>query len=970
MSLRIINIVCIAVFQVLIFLNFNAADAQIPQFKSIEVTTKISEIRVLRIEQDSAGYVWLGTNKGLLKFNGKEYREANLEFNLRNSSVTSLLITSAEVIVGFDNGHIARINPQTLMSIASNKVSDVAITSLVQSNDKAIWAGTEGHGLFKIQNSEITSYTTTNGLADDFVHDLAIIQNKLAVATDLGLSLCDLDNPIFDCNNFGTAQGLTDNLILALKAQNNENLLMGMQNGTICSINLQTGSVVDFAMLKNLDLSPVKKVLIIHDDILAITESSGAYVIDGADNIHVQKFLLQPENQTHRMPLDCLVDQEGNLILVFGDNQLVIANFTIQFIREHDEELFSDAQCLITDRHGNLWFANNHGIFKHQAEFSTDQYIEKFYSTPAGMSKIIALCEGLNDEIWFGSLGGGLGVIDTKKKSIKYYNEKNGLVNNNVLSIARQDSVIWMATLGGAASMKTINGKPSFETFDARSPLGSNYIYSVFVDSRNTVWFGTDGNGLVSYRNQQFNTFSNQYHDAGKHIIAVTEDLDNNIWFASTDKGLQWTDGEILRAVKLNTSREKVEVFAIQGDDLGNVIALTSLGIAVLNDNTPHATFLRTGIDIDANYLNVISKDNQGRMWLGTEEAMIRYSDFNLARNNKPSTQIESIKVMLLIADTTQHEYTHDNNHFTFHFASIWLQQPDAITFQYKLDGLDPEWITTHDYSAVFPKLAPGTYTFMVRSSHNEDWANAIIKSYTFNIKIPYWNETWFYLLVFLVLSVIVYLILKIRLSRIRKQELLVRERLQSQFDILRNQINPHFLFNSFNTLISVISIDPEDAISYVEKLSDYFRLVLEQRDKDVISVSEELVMVKNYLYLQQRRFGDNLKVNISFDEEVLNSSIPPMSLQLLVENAIKHNVVSKSHPLTIELKGIGNTITIANTIREKITREPSTGIGLSNIGRRYKILFEKEIEILHDKNEFVVTLPVINQPIYPTPLE
>ncbi len=961
MNWQTINHTRFVVVQLIFLLNFTRSFSQVPQFKSIEVASKISEIIVLKVEQDSAGYLWLGTNKGLVKFNGNEYREANLSFHLRNTPVTSLLIAKDAVIAGFENGHIVKLNPETLNTISAIKVTDVAITALAQSGNNTIWAGTEGSGLFKIEDKEVISFNASKGLADDFVHGLTIIHNKLAIATDLGLSLCDIDDESFACSNYTTEQGLSDNLILSLRDQGNGNLLMGMQNGTVCSLNLSSNKVEVFTNINDMGLSPIKKVLMIDNNVLAITESSGAYIVDWTERHHVQKFHLQPEQEIRHIPLDCIVDQEGNLILAFGDNQLVIADFSIQFIRIHDEESFSDAQCLITDRHGNLWFANAHGIFKHPGEFSTDQYIEKIYSTPPGTNKIIALCEGLNDDIWFGSLGGGLGVIHTKTKTIHYYNEKNGLVNNNVLSIARQGSTFWLATLGGASSLTIIDGKPFFETYDAKSPMGSNYIYTVFVDSKNTVWFGTDGNSIVSFRNNQFKVFSNQYKAAGKHIISITEDNDNNIWFASTDVGLQWTDGEILRNVKLNTSREKVDVFAIHNDDFGNVIALTSLGITILNDNNPHATFLRIGIEIDANYLNVISKDNQGRMWLGTKEAMIRYNNFNLVKNYKPSTQIESMKVMLQLTDTTIHDFTHNNNHFTFHFASIWLQEPKSIVFQYKLDGLDPEWITTRDYSAVFPKLRPGTYTFMVRSSHNDDWDNATIKSYTFHIKIPYWKENWFYLISILLLAVIVFVLLKLRLNRIRREELLVRERLQSQFDILRNQINPHFLFNSFNTLISVISFNQEAAIDYVEKLADYFRIVLEQRDKDVITVREELAMVKNYLFLQQQRFGENLKIDIQFDPDVLNTVLPPMSLQLLVENAIKHNVISKLHPLTVRLKGQNHEIIITNNIREKITKEPSTGIGLSNIGRRYKLLFDKDIVIAHGESEFIVKLPVID---------
>jgi LytS/YehU family sensor histidine kinase len=203
-------------------------------------------------------------------------------------------------------------------------------------------------------------------------------------------------------------------------------------------------------------------------------------------------------------------------------------------------------------------------------------------------------------------------------------------------------------------------------------------------------------------------------------------------------------------------------------------------------------------------------------------------------------------------------------------------------------------------------------------------------------------------------------LIYKVRLNTFRKLESMKRERIQSQFETLKNQVNPHFLFNSLNTLISLISKEKDMAISYVETLSDYFRTILQQQDKDVINVQDELHLVQNYFFLQQKRFGENLKLEISIPKEVLKTSIPPLTLQILAENAIKHNIISKTKPLLISIHCDGKFITVSNNLQEKLTREASTGIGLRNIINRYAILFNKEIEVLKGEKEYTVRLPVI----------
>jgi LytS/YehU family sensor histidine kinase len=227
-----------------------------------------------------------------------------------------------------------------------------------------------------------------------------------------------------------------------------------------------------------------------------------------------------------------------------------------------------------------------------------------------------------------------------------------------------------------------------------------------------------------------------------------------------------------------------------------------------------------------------------------------------------------------------------------------------------------------------------------VRSSINGDWQFADEKLYAFEIRKPYWREIWFFALVAISGITLIWWLIKLRLQRLQQREVLAREKVQSQFDTLRNQVNPHFLFNSFNTLISIISTDSKAAVGYVEKLSDYFRIVLQQRDKDVITVKEELELVKNYLYLQKQRFGDNLEIDIQLPDQIKQSVLPPLTFQLLVENAIKHNVISKNKPLRIQITLNGEYIQISNNIQEKLSKEPSTGIGLPNIRHRYKILF------------------------------
>lgn len=195
----------------------------------------------------------------------------------------------------------------------------------------------------------------------------------------------------------------------------------------------------------------------------------------------------------------------------------------------------------------------------------------------------------------------------------------------------------------------------------------------------------------------------------------------------------------------------------------------------------------------------------------------------------------------------------------------------------------------------------------------------------------------------------------------IKKQELLKRQNLESQLEILKNQVNPHFLFNSLNTLTSLIPEEPNLAVDYVQKLSKVYRYILEIKDKKLIPLQEELACIKSYLYMLNIRFGDKLQFEIDETELDFNHHVVPLSLQLLVENAVKHNIISNKKPLLIKIhKGKNSSLLVSNNLQPKVQKMPSTGTGLDNIRNRYKILSKEKVDVIVTNTHFTVSLPLV----------
>lgn len=194
----------------------------------------------------------------------------------------------------------------------------------------------------------------------------------------------------------------------------------------------------------------------------------------------------------------------------------------------------------------------------------------------------------------------------------------------------------------------------------------------------------------------------------------------------------------------------------------------------------------------------------------------------------------------------------------------------------------------------------------------------------------------------------------------VEEREMLKSENLKSQLSALKSQVNPHFLFNNLNTLSSVIPENPKLAVDFVQQLSKVYRHILEVRDEQIISLEEELEVLRAYAFLLETRFGKNIDISINVPKEKLKNQIVPLSLQILMENAIKHNIVSSEKPLKVDVYTQNGSLLVCNNLQKKNQVNESTGIGLENLRNRYRLMGNKDIIVTENENTFTVSIPII----------
>ncbi len=187
----------------------------------------------------------------------------------------------------------------------------------------------------------------------------------------------------------------------------------------------------------------------------------------------------------------------------------------------------------------------------------------------------------------------------------------------------------------------------------------------------------------------------------------------------------------------------------------------------------------------------------------------------------------------------------------------------------------------------------------------------------------------------------------------------LQKQQLEAQYEILKVQMNPHFMFNSLNNLVSIVDDNPL-AVDYINQMSAFLRYMIKSRDQELVMVEEEMHMLQKYIYLHQIRFGTILKVDLHVEDNVMKYRIPPLVLQMLVENCMKHNVVSRNKPLRIRIQSTDHYMVIENNINFKHQPE-TTGLGLNNIIERYRYFTSEAVHIRESENAFKVEVPLID---------
>jgi ligand-binding sensor domain-containing protein len=881
----------------------------------------------------------MATDKGLLFYNGMDEILINKE---EQGELPSFCLNIAHDVVytGKENGIIWCVSAssksliKTINLNISSRISDIQISE----TGKEIYAS-YGDGIFIIKNKDTIQVNSTSGLSSDFIYAVEILKDgRIICASDSGIDILGTNNQLIN-----SLKNLPDVIITHLNKASSSQIWASSYNRGVFLINTDNYDIQNFPFYEEMEVLDILSI----DQGLLIATENGLFKQDRFG-------ILKSYTYNHHNLINItsiLIDKENNLWLGSQLNPLWRANLYFKVFPTD----IKDIQC-IGNYGDTLYFGTPNGLYGTKLQDQTTKLILPHIN--------VTTIKSFMDLIWIGTFSKGIYVINKNHKVLFHLDEINGLKDNTVLDIElAQNEQIYVSTLSGVISITLDNGNllRVIDDNNFSAQLGYSYVMDIHKDKQGDMWYGRDKRGVIHSTSLGVNEYIFVKDSSEKlgSIYSIAQAFDESIWLSSVNLGLVKIVGDSLIKILPNDEKEEAYTSIIPLHN-NHLLMVRASSIDLYNIDRHHLMYYNSELKLSPQqpYLNNFIIKNNEVYFIHNDQVF----HFNVPDKNQvihPLTSLDKIEVNLEEVSKSTSEFYQKDNNFRFSFTGAWMSDPSKLSYSYILEGFDQEWRKTKDRVVSYPHLLPGNYTFKVMSSENQTFSDEPITAYSFKIKRSFYSTWWFYTICTSLLLLIAYFLFKRNQREKNLRAELAQKQVEAQLISLKSQLNPHFLFNSFNTLIGLIEEDGNKGVKYVEHLTDFYRSILEVGKEELIPLEKELKLIKLYSLLLKERFGDGLKIKIQPIHHA--SLIPPMTIQMLVENAVKHNVISIKTPLIINVDLIGQHIIVSNNLNLKISKEPSTNTGLLNIRRRFLLLAGKAIRVSSENGIFKVELPIIN---------
>ena len=667
----------------------------------------------------------------------------------------------------------------------------------------------------------------------------------------------------------------------------------------------------------------------------------------------------------------------------------------LPFDTELDQRNRRWARSVTEDKDKNLWFGTRDGV----VFYDTKRKTYREWRNEPNKPPVIAY-NSIRD--MFCDAQNGIWVVTSK--GLNRYNRQTGQMGTvglpdgfPPLSYMRMTEdpagTIWVLTLTGdgyyqynpkTKALIGISQLPGLKRFAGF--MG----WSFLLDKKVRYWLGFNEKGLGMYDPETGQTHhwisEGRNAIAGNLVMDIKEDQNGKIWIA-TNQGLTGIDFEKNSFKTYNTDNglSSNSILSLVVDGLNRLWIGTGKGLMMLDSS--RQSFTNFGLQDGLPTLGFTEFEgntlSNGDVVLSTQKGYIRFNPLNYATEKRKldcyiaSFTVSNVETDLYPVDdkaTVKAFFKANENSFSLNLVALNYLNPLQTWYAYKLEGFDTDWHITQDPKAVYTNLSGGDYVFRYKASVNvNDW-DVDEKTLPLHINTVFYKSFWFWGLLAATIATLIFFYFRNRsiqservLNLQRKAQLLEKDKAIMQYEGLKQQLNPHFLFNSLTSLSSLIQIDVKIANEFLESLSKTYRYILKSSETDTVLLSDEIKFAENYVMLQKTRFEAGFIVNFNISEEALYHKIVPVTLQNLIENAMKHNIIDAESPLIIDIfsENTKNTeggvyLIVRNNLQKKKFVATSNKQGLTNFVNLYRYLTNTPVEITETNEFFTIKIPLL----------
>lgn len=946
-------------------------------FSNYAVEDGISSNFLYQVTQDQKGFIWTCGESGISRFDGQSFKNFTTEHGLPDNEVLKLYADRS--------GKIWFVTLKGLFGFIENS----KVYPLQELNDKlnvrvtAIREDCNGDILFACHLNELIRIRANKIVA----------KHKLYPRSPIDFTVSTFSNNLYvDCKKNRVILFTTAYEIISVGNDGSVGSLEGIPDYPIAMRDFDfPDGIMAFSPVVSVKEVPDIGVLVLQKD-LSLSVLLTAEQLDNKDRLSmlVDKkknlwvgtvdgiFLFERIGTSYRLKLRCLKgikvssiyqDREGTVwASTVGEGLFLFMSNAIQNYRQEDGLVSNIITSLTIDSAKTLYVGTDIGRVNTISSRGKVANFTPLKPASAGniYSRIVELKQS-GSTLWIARDLGLFGFVGGKEK---YYHPIGGVKDFYV----GPDRDIWFGTYSGIGKTEFFN--PPIPDKEALGIKGRSA--SIYEDKDGVVWYWLE-DGLWSLSKGKSVNHSLKNKILKTRITHIRKDGAGNLWLASQGKGLLCLKDEKITAytVKEGLSNNTCNSFYLDGDSV--IWIATNGGLNKLRFQSGELSrfsvqviSVRQGLASD-NVSHVI-KDGHN-LYVATSKGVSCFDERDVSLNRVPPA-IYITKVQIRDKDTTilpNYELSYSNNTIRIEFIGLAYRCLGKLNYQYRMIGLDTNWLSSTYSAATFNSLPPGEYVFQVRCFNEDGLESTQMATVSFTIGRPYWESWWFYATAALLGIGITALIFNGRFRRLEERNKLRQQALEEEQKALRAQMNPHFIFNALNSIqYFIVNNNTLRATEYLAKFAGLIRRILDNSKHSLISIYDELETVRLYVEIEAQRFDSSFDYSIEVAEEVdkYNTEIPPMIIQPYIENAIWHGLlhkaskgkltiaVSREHTnivCIIEDDGIGRQKSQEIGERTRVNKHKSVGMDitetrLSNVSEIRKLNYSVHISDLFDE--------------------